>query len=396
MIDFSAYLYHNAEEAKKELWNKWESPDRMSQEMSDMSLRYDDEQALPSRPEESFEGEEVLEEEIEKQGFSPWEKLRSPRTLISFAIALAIVVFAFRGLNIDPQQTWFHMRHANLPFMLVGFSVFYLTFPLRAFRWRMLLNNAGVPVKDGHRSWASFSALVEYIYLSWFANCIVPAKLGDAYRGYLLKHNGRVSFSATFGTIFAERLLDMLALFGLLVLSGWFTFGTHLPGETQIVFIFGALLVFLILIGLATMRWFSPLIHRLLPLRLQEFYGRFEKAALRSFRPAILPHLALLTAGVWLLEGFRLFFVIQSLGGEGLSITVSAIIFVALASSLLTALPLTPAGLGVVEGTVTVVLVKFFSVDEHLAGAVTILDRMINFWSIVLFGFLLYIFSKRK
>lgn len=336
------------------------------------------------------------EQEIERRGFSLWQKLRSPRTLISFAIAIAIVLFAFRGLNIDPAQTWSHMRSANGLLMVLGFSIFYLTFPLRAFRWRMLLRNASVPVETGRNSWGSLSALIEYIYLSWFANCIVPAKLGDAYRGYLLKHNGRVSFSATFGTIFAERLLDMLALFGLLVISGWFTFGTHLPSETRMVFLFGALLVVAILMGLASMRWLSPFIRRLIPLRLHEFYGRFEHAALRSFRPAILPHLALLTAGVWMLEGFRLFFVIQSLGQEGLQLPLYAIVFVALASSLLTALPLTPAGLGVIEGTVTVVLIKFFSVEESLAGAVTILDRLINFWSIIFFGFILYLFSKRK
>lgn len=336
------------------------------------------------------------EREVERGEFSLWEKLRSPRTIISFGIAIAIVLFAFRGLDIDPKQTWAHMRGANPLLMLTGFGVFYLTFPLRAFRWRLLLKNAGVPIHEGKTSWSSFSAIIEYIYLSWFANCIVPAKLGDAYRGYLLKHNGKVSFSSTFGTIFAERLLDMLALFGLLVISGWFTFGVQLPGETQIVFGFGMLLVVLILLGLAGMRWFSPLIHRFMPQRFHEQYGRFEQGALRSFRPAILPQLALLTAGVWMLEGFRLFFVIQSLGQEGLSLSLSAIIFVALASSLLTALPLTPAGLGVIEGTVTVVLVKFFLVEEHLAGAVTILDRLINFWSIVVFGFILYLISKRK
>jgi hypothetical protein len=104
---------------------------------------------------------------------------------------------------------------------------------------------------------------------------------------------------------------------------------------------------------------------------------------------------------IWLLEGFRLFFVIESLalapvGSELLQLTVPAIIFVALASSLLTALPLTPAGLGVVEGTVTAVLTTFFGVHKNLASAVTLLDRLINFWSIIFFGFILYLLSKRK
>lgn len=342
-----------------------------------------------------LEAELPPEAEVERGGFSLWERLRSPRTLVSFGLALAIVVFAFRGLNIDLARTWLYIRQANPWMLLLGMGVFYTTFPLRALRWRMLLRNAGVPVDAGRDSWASLPALMEYIYLSWFANCIVPAKLGDAYRGYLLKHNGGVSFSSAFGTIFAERLLDMLGLFGMLVLSAWVTFGAHMPEGTQIVFGFGALLVVAILGGLAGMRWLSPVVRRFIPRRALQFYVRFEHAALSSFSPAVLPRLVLFTGGIWLLEGFRLYFVIEAFGPEVAALSLSAIVFVALASSLLTALPITPAGLGVVEGTITVVL-TLFGIDKNLGIAVTLLDRLINFWSIVIGGFILYLVSKRK
>lgn len=350
---------------------------------------------IPYEEDTSVDTAVTEQAEVEREGFSLWQRLRSPRTLISFGFAFAIIWFAFRGLDIDPSLTWMHIRNANPWLLLAGLGVFYLTFPLRAYRWRVLLENADVPVREGRKSWASLPALVEYVYLSWFANCIVPAKLGDAYRGYLLKHNGKVSFSSTIGTIFAERLLDMIGLFTLLVVSGWFTFGTRMPEGTRIIFGFGALLVVIIVTGLVSMRWLGPYIRWFMPKRLHRFYGNFEHAALRSFRPGIMPQLITLTAGVWLLEGFRLFFVILALGPEGLSLSLSAIVFVALASSLLTAMPLTPAGLGVVEGTITVVL-TFFGVDKNLGSAVTILDRLINFWSIVAFGFILYLVSKRK
>lgn len=337
--------------------------------------------------------------EVERKGFSLGKTLRSPRTLISFGLAVAIIFVVFRGFDIDLAKTWGYMVGANKLLLLLGLVVFYMTFPLRAFRWRILLENAGVPVQSGRRTWASMPALMEYMYLSWFANCIVPAKLGDAYRGYLLKRNGQVSFSATFGTIFAERLLDMLGLFTVLVLSGWFVFGANLRPETQLIFFSGLVLVIIILSGLAGMRWFSPLLRRFMPQRLLKFYNAFEHAALRSFRPQILPGLGVLTSVIWLLEGFRLFFVIQSLGVEGLHVKLSVIVFVALASSLLTAIPLTPAGLGFVEGTVTGVLVLFLpegAQSHDLALAVTFLDRAINFWSIVFFGMIIYLLSKRK
>ncbi|RRR74034.1 MAG: UPF0104 family protein [Candidatus Viridilinea halotolerans] len=335
------------------------------------------------------------EAEVEQGSFALWDRLRSPRTLISFGLAIAIVLFALRGLNIDLNETWIYLRQVNAWMLLLGLAVFYITFPLRALRWRMLLHNAGVPVAAGRHSWASLPALMEYVYLSWFANCIVPAKLGDAYRGYLLKHNGKVSFSSAFGTIFAERLLDMLGLFGLLMISAWITFGTRMPDGTQIVFGFGALLVVVILTGLAGMRWLSPVIRRFIPHRLHTFYERFEHAALSSFSPAVLPRLFLFTSAIWMLEGCRLFFVIEAFGPEVATLSLAAIIFVALASSLLTALPITPAGLGVVEGTITAVL-TLFGIVPSLGIAITFLDRLINFWSIVVGGFILYLFSKRR
>lgn len=330
-----------------------------------------------------------------RSSFALAQRLRQPRTLVSFGLALAIIMFVVRSLDIDLATTWQYMRSANPWLLGLGLIVFYITFPLRALRWRMLLTNAGVPIAAGRHSWASLPALIEYIYLSWFANCIVPAKLGDAYRGYLLKHNGNVSFSATFGTIFAERLLDMIGLFSLLVLSGYFTFGVRMPEGTQIVFLFGGLLVVVIVSGLASMRWLGPQIRWFIPRRLHQVYGNFEQSALKSFQPKILPRLFAFTSAIWLLEGFRLWFVIQSLNHTGLNLTLAAIIFVALASSLLTALPITPAGLGVVEGTITVVL-TLFGIAASLGGAVTLLDRLINFWSIVVFGFILYLFSRRK
>jgi conserved hypothetical protein len=339
--------------------------------------------------------QEEVQAVVATEGFSLWKWLRNPRTLISFGIAIAIVWFAFRGLDVNIQETWQYMKAANIGLYLTGFLMFYLTFPLRAFRWRLLLRNADVPVDAGRGSWSSTPALMEYIFLSWFANCIVPAKLGDAYRGYLLKHNGKVSFSSTIGTIFAERLLDMLALFTLLVISGWVTFHGELPPETRIIFISGLVLVLLIVVGLAGMRWFSPFLRRIVPNRAKRVYISFEEAALRSFRPKVLPGLLLMTVAIWLLEGFRLYFVILSLGHVGLQLGLSMVIFVALASSLLTVLPITPAGLGVVEGTIVAVLV-LFNVDTSLGTAVTFLDRTINFWSIIIIGFLVYLFSKRK
>jgi glycosyltransferase 2 family protein len=50
-----------------------------------------------------------------------------------------------------------------------------------------------------------------------------------------------------------------------------------------------------------------------------------------------------------------------------------------------------------VEGGIIGVLVSpLFSVAPPVATATALLDRVINYWSIVVFGFILFLASKRK
>jgi len=335
------------------------------------------------------------QEDVSSQGFVLRDRLLRPRTLISFGLAFGLILFVFRGIDIDPAETFQQMRQANPWLYLLAFATFYSTFPVRALRWRLLLRNANFPIQQGSRSWASIPALTEYLGLSWFVNCVVPAKLGDAYRGYLLKRNGNVSFSRSVGTIFAERLLDMIVLFALLVFSGWQVFGAQLPPATRYIFLLGLLLVVLIIIGLTAMRFLSPLIRRAVPQRLERVYGSFEEGTLGSLRPRALPLLFGLTTLIWMAESLRLLFVIEAMGG--LNLSLSAIMFVALTSSLLTTVPATPGGLGLVEGGIIGVLISpLFAVAKTTAGAAAILDRVINYWSIIVFGLILFLLSKRK
>ena len=353
------------------------------------TLYEEEAQPTPAPPAESDDSQ------VEASGFPLKRWLLRPRTLISFGLAFGLILFIFRGIDIDPAETFAQMRRVDPALYLLAFGIFYLTFPLRALRWRLLLRNANFPLERGGGSWASIPALTEYLGLSWFVNCIVPAKLGDAYRGYLLKHNGNVSFSRTFGTIFAERLLDMIVLFGLLVVSGWQVFGAQLPPATRYIFLLGLLLVALIVVGLVAMRYLSPYIRRLVPQRLERVYSLFEEGTLGSLRPGALPVLFLLTALIWSAESLRLFFVIEAIGG--LNLGLPAIMFVALTSSLLTTVPATPGGLGLVEGGIIGVLISpLFAVTKVAASAAAFLDRLINFWSIVVFGLILFLLSKRK
>jgi uncharacterized protein (TIRG00374 family) len=64
-------------------------------------------------------------------------------------------------------------------------------------------------------------------------------------------------------------------------------------------------------------------------------------------------------------------------------------------SSLLTTLPITPAGLGVVE-TAMIVVLKWVDVSPSLATSTALMDRLITYWSLIVVGLILYIWRFRS
>ncbi|MGH2385786.1 MAG: lysylphosphatidylglycerol synthase transmembrane domain-containing protein, partial [Candidatus Limnocylindria bacterium] len=129
-------------------------------------------------------------------------RLGNWRTIASIVFALALLFFLFRVvLNVDFGEVWRLVIGANPVFLLLAFLAYYTTFPLRGLRWHFVLARTGTHVR--------YRDATEILFLSWFVNCLVPAKLGDLYRAYLLKGNYGASGSRTVGTVFIERVADI-------------------------------------------------------------------------------------------------------------------------------------------------------------------------------------------
>lgn len=313
-----------------------------------------------------------------------------PRTLLSFAIALTILFFVVRRFDIPLSEIWRNVRGANPWLYACAVAVWYASFFLRAARWRQMLGRVDIDRAHGYAVPGTFG-MVEIFLLSWFANCVVPAKLGDAYRSYLLKQETGASFSTGLGTILAERLTDLTVLFLTMSAAALFVFHGQVPTAAAQTFLLGLGLLVVAAVGLAVM-WFSRhALRRRLPPRIQEQYGRLSEAVFRCLRR---PQLFFaISAVIWLGEGLRVFLVARAVGAD-LGFTTA--LFVALMGSLLTTLPITPAGLGVVESATVAVLVAFIGMEPSLAAAIILLDRVMSYWSVIAVGLLLYLRRARR
>jgi len=315
-------------------------------------------------------------------------RLRNPRTIISIVVPLVIIVLVLSQLqNFHLEELPGLIANANPWLLLLAFVIYYAGFPLRGWRWAILQRGAGAEVRVRDST--------EIIFISWLVNCLVPAKLGDVYRAYLLKQTTGTSISLSFGTIFIERVFDLFAIVLLGLAAGFWSFRHGMSPEVQLVFAIGIVVIAVLAIGLFLIRNFgSRLVRRLpLPERAVEFYDRFEEG-LFSISARNVPLLAILTAAIWMTEAFRLYFVVLAMGFN-LDMGISGGLFVALIASLLTAIPFTPAGLGAVEGVVIFILTTLYGATTTQAVAITLVDRAISVLSVVVFGGIAYILSSK-
>ncbi len=318
-------------------------------------------------------------------------RLRQPRTIVSIVLPLILLgLFARSVPGFHLEEVPAKILHANGLLLLLALGAHYLGFPLRGLRWAILVRRTGFPLKVRDAT--------EIIFLSWLVNCLVPAKLGDIYRAYLLKINTTVSLSRTFGTVFVERILDLFAIVLLGLAAGFVSFRTGLPDEIQIVFAAGVAFVVLLAAGLLTMRNFGRRIMVALPVphKVVEFYDRFEEGVFSSVGLRAMPRLVVITGLIWATEATRLFLVVQALGFPDVHLGISGAFFIALSASLLTAIPITPAGLGFVEGAVVGLLTLVYGVPQTEALAITIVDRTLSVLTIIVLGSIVYAISPKR
>ncbi len=333
-----------------------------------------------------YEAEEYLDapetEEIPEQEVSLSRRFLNIRTIGSIVFGLALLAFLFIFvLKLDWGTLWSQIVGANVWFLLAALAAYYLTFPIRGARWRFILQRAGTSI--------GLLPATEILFLSWFVNCLVPAKLGDLYRAWLLKGNFGGSASRTVGTVFIERIADIIVIFALALAAGFWSFRGRNRPEIDTLFLAGFVVAFALVLFVVALRFYGSRLKRFLPERAQDLYQRFHEGSTGALTVRAIPVILVMTGTIWLLEGARVYFVIRALNLPDAHLGISASVFVALAAALLTAIPLTPAGVGFVEAGIIGALI-IYGVPHDAATAVALVDRAISIVTVIVLGGIAY------
>src|SRR3954470_9762255 len=101
------------------------------------------------------------------------------------------------------------LLQANPIYILPATIVYFFGVWLRAARWRILMSPfARVPTER----------LFRVILIGFAVNNVLPLRLGELVRTFLLKQSHDVPIASSLATILIERLLDLFALCGLMTL----------------------------------------------------------------------------------------------------------------------------------------------------------------------------------
>ncbi|MGH7663061.1 MAG: lysylphosphatidylglycerol synthase transmembrane domain-containing protein [Gemmatimonadaceae bacterium] len=132
------------------------------------------------------------------------------RGALGLALSVALLIWALRG--VDPGDVWRELGAANPALLLASACVATITFPVRAMRWRSILEPVAPAI--------AFGPLWRATAIGMMVNNVVPARAGELARAFALTREvPRVSFSASFASLAVDRLFDALVLLLLLLVA---------------------------------------------------------------------------------------------------------------------------------------------------------------------------------
>jgi hypothetical protein len=153
--------------------------------------------------------------------------MRNWRFWFGFIISAVFLYLAFHKVNLQQMITAFSA--VRVWYIVLAVIIYLFGLWIRAYRWKFLVN----PVKQ-----IPNTRLFPIMIIGYMANNVLPLRMGDIYRAYVLGKKENISKSASLATIVVERIFDGLSMIMFLVI-GLFALQSHplfTPQERTIIF----------------------------------------------------------------------------------------------------------------------------------------------------------------
>jgi len=257
-------------------------------------------------------------------------------------------------------------------FLVIAILVCILSWFLRGVRYQVILQGLSLSITTVYAT--------ACILVSQTANLIVPARLGDLVRIFILKDEKKATYSQGLSSLVVERVFDvvMVAILGLISVRfvfnvpGWFYTLITVP-------LVGGGIFFLLLYLMGMLQSDNRYIAMILTM--------LHEVRQASLSARSLGFLSLSSIGIWLLDVAVCLVVIEMFQ---LSVPLAVVILAIAIGNLVKAVPLTPGGIGTYEAALAItfsltglsmVSATLIAIIDHLVkNAVTLIGGIISIY----------------
>lgn len=305
---------------------------------------------------------------------------KSKQFIIGLVISLVFLVWALS--QEDLGRVGSTILSMNWVVLIPALALYFVGVWIRAIRWRILLR----PL----RPQLTLARTFDVVVIGYMANNLLPARIGELVRAYVLGQRENVRKTSALATIVVERIFDGLVMIGFVAAALLFvilfnpdilgtgsghTLGT-LIRDYSLVIVIGAVAFLVFLASFIAVATSQQRVERLVAFGLRLLPGRLHDRAnklalafidgLGSLRsPRSLFSVFGLSVAAWLFE-FGMYYVIGNLGFN-LNVPFYAYLMATGLVNLSTLLPQAPGYLGIFDAVGKGVLVGGFGVASNAA-----------------------------
>ena len=304
------------------------------------------------------------------------------RLVSALGIIVSLIAIFYLVQQFDLQQSQEILKEARLNWLGLAAIAYLGLFPLRGLRWSWLLSDIR-PVAT--------RISTETFIVGAMANNILPARLGDLVRAYVLSRQANIPATTTFSNVLLERIIDgctvIALLAGVLLLAPPDSQDFRLIGSLMAIIFFGAFVACLLLAVAPKLFWtlLDPFLGQLpaqIAGKLKDRLFLLLEGLNVLRRPALMTKILVVSVLVWILEA-TVYMICQK--AFGMQIPFSGLILVMSVLTLGLTAPSGPGFIGVFEGLILAGTL-LYGIEQNTGLAFAIAIHLIHYVPVTVIG----------
>ena len=307
------------------------------------------------------------------------------QSVLIFVLSVALVAWFLSGVDLGDLARV--LSRAHPAWIAGGIGAVLVTYLFRAWRWRVLL----APIVSGKSS-VSFRNSFRITVMGFTATNLLPGRLGEVLRPYLIARVEPVTTPAALATILIERLLDVAAimlLFGVFLAKTSATVGHDVKWVGAVAAATAIAALVLLIFGAGypdTLRRWSDAVTTRLPGKVAGAAGRFAHTLVDGLlvmrQPRAVTVAAALSVCVWLSIALSIWCSGLALD---LTFTFPDTFLIVMYLVVGVAVPV-PSGVGSYHFMYQLAVTSMFHVNRDVAAAAAIVTHAVSFLPISVLG----------